>query len=134
MRKIVAGLLGGKTAGSKVMVSPLCASSNAWRKVPGPLSAVLVTTMVLPWACGAGATSSSTSSGGAGVGVGVGITGVPAGPVHDITRRSIAIAAGVTSLTNFTFVLPFPRVCCVDLPSAYVNYSLTSHIILLFMG
>ena len=49
---MVDGALGGKTAGSKVMVSPLCASSNTWRKVPGPASAVLVTTKVFP--CGIG--------------------------------------------------------------------------------
>ena len=109
-----------RQARSKVIVSPLCASSNTCRRVPEPLSAVLLTIMILP-------------SGGS-VDLGVGTPGVAAGPVHDITRRSIAIAAGVTSLTNFNFVLPFPRVCCVDLSSGNVNYSLTNHIILLFAG
>jgi len=33
----------------KVIVSPLCASNSASRKVPGPLSAALVTTIVFPF-------------------------------------------------------------------------------------
>lgn len=48
----MAGARGGKTAGSKVIMSPLCASSNACRRAPEPLSAVLVTIMVFPGAGG----------------------------------------------------------------------------------
>lgn len=43
----MAGALGGKTVGSNVIMSLLRASNNVWRRVPGPLSAVLITTIVL---------------------------------------------------------------------------------------
>src|SRR3990170_1800490 len=45
---IVAGFSGGNMAGSNVIVSPLWASSMACRNVPGPASAVLLTTIVSP--------------------------------------------------------------------------------------
>jgi len=70
-RETVTGLAGGKTAGLKVMVSPICASSKAWRNVPGPLSTGLATTMVLP--CGIGVDV------GIGAGVGLDATGVRVG-------------------------------------------------------
>src|SRR4030067_705130 len=56
---MVAGASGGKTSGSKVIMSPLCASNNAWRKVPEPLSAVLLTIMVSPFGNGVGVDSAS---------------------------------------------------------------------------
>jgi len=43
VRFIAVGLSGGKTVGSKVIVSPLLAFSKAQRRVPEPLSAALVT-------------------------------------------------------------------------------------------
>ena len=48
VREIVAGASGGKTEASKVIVSPFCASSSAWRRVPAPLFSMLVTTKVFP--------------------------------------------------------------------------------------
>jgi hypothetical protein len=51
-RKMVAGAEGGNTVGSNVIVSPLSASNNACRNVPGPLSSLLVTTMVPPKSLG----------------------------------------------------------------------------------
>jgi len=68
--KMVTGASGGKTAGSNVMVSPFCASSIAWRRVPGPLSAGVVTSRVLPWGVGVGGTAVAVG------GVSVGVTGV----------------------------------------------------------
>jgi hypothetical protein len=77
VREILAGLVGGNTIGSKVIMSPLRASSNAWLRVPGPLSEVLVTIMVLP--CGTGVSVGGTGVGVDGTDVGVSATGVSAG-------------------------------------------------------
>jgi hypothetical protein len=41
---------GGKAVASKVIVSSMAASSMAWRRVPAPASAVLVTVRVAAWA------------------------------------------------------------------------------------
>lgn len=43
---IVAGLPGGKTVGEKVIVTPAMALERHSRRLPGPLSAVLVTVQV----------------------------------------------------------------------------------------
>ena len=48
VRKIVSGAAGGKTEGSKVMLSPDNALPMASRRLPEPLSDVLVTTKVVP--------------------------------------------------------------------------------------
>ena len=57
--EMVKGVLAGKTPGSKEMVSPLWASSRAWRRVPGPLSDVLVIRMVDP--CGVSVAADGTA-------------------------------------------------------------------------
>ena len=78
-RKIVLGLSGEKTVGSKVIVSPGLATNIAWRRVPGPLSATLVTTIVFPFGIGVIVGVGSTSVSVGGINVGVSATGVAAG-------------------------------------------------------
>jgi len=58
-------------AGSNVMMSPFCASCIAWRKVPGPLSALLLTTI------------------GTGVGVGDGWSG------RSLDGKEVAVGKGL---------------------------------------
>lgn len=90
VRVMAVGLLGGKTFGSNVMMSSGFASKSAWRMVPGPSSAALITIIVTGVGVGDGGTSVavgvtvdvavgarvgvSTNVGvGGGVGVGVGV-------------------------------------------------------------
>ena len=86
LRRIVAGLSGGKTSASKVMLSPLSASNSAWRKVPGPLSAVLLTTRGLPRGIVA-SVASGMGTGGA-VTIGVEVYAVGAGAKPGKKRKS----------------------------------------------
>src|SRR3990170_979778 len=81
---------GGKTLGSNVIVSPLCASCIAWRKVPGPLSAALVTSRVLPWGVGVGVGGTAVAVGSASVGVSVSGAAVGVGPGVQDERASTA--------------------------------------------
>ncbi len=69
---------------SKMIVSPFSASSSAWRRVPGRLSAALVTTMVFPFGIGIS------------VGVGVACTGVDGidDAVSDTTWVSVGDGLG----------------------------------------
>src|SRR3990172_3192839 len=102
---MVTGASGGKMAGSNVIVSPFCASCNAWRSVPGPLSAALVTSRVLPWGAGVGVAGSCIGVGDASVRVGatvvavgcssvcVGISGAAVGVSLGIQAESASITA-----------------------------------------
>ena len=103
--KMVTGSSGGKMAGLNVIVSPFCASSIAWRNVPGPLSAGLVTSRVLPWGAGVGVAGSCIGVGDASVRVGatvvavgcssvcVGISGAAVGVSLGIQAESASITA-----------------------------------------
>src|SRR3970040_179157 len=102
---MVTGASGGKTDGSNVIVSPFCASSIAWRSVPGPLSSALVTSRVLPWGAGGGVAGSCIGVGDASVRVGatvvavgcssvcVGISGAAVGVSLGIQAESASITA-----------------------------------------
>ncbi len=86
---MVAGASGEKTAGSKVIVSPGCAFSNAWRSVPGPLSDGLVTEIVTPSGIGADV-----------VGVGVRVAIAAGESLGGISETPVAVGVGVHAANN----------------------------------
>src|SRR3972149_10817243 len=87
---MVTGAFGGKMAESNVIVSWDCASCIAWRSVPGPLSAALVTSRVLPWGTGVGVGGTAVAVGSASVGVSVSGAAVGVGPGVQDERASTA--------------------------------------------
>ncbi len=109
-------------AGSKVMMSPLCASSSAWRKVPEPLSAALVTVMVSPCGTEVGVAATEMVVGVAATEMVVGVAAtemvVGDGPKPQPATRT-ANTTRVVNITHF-FFLSVKKFFLLDFPKVFM--------------